>query len=191
MKTRPVFLSLSQLGWSSVFLGFALTPILIVGQATFEEIQNLALEGDASAQFTLGAIHDIGQGVPENNTEAAKWYRLSAEQGNAEAQYNLGVMYDTGEGVPENDAEAVRWHHLAAEQGNADAQYNLGVSYYIGEGVPQDYVHAYAWLGIALASGNEDALEEQLRLEQQMTSSQITEAQGLLTEIHQRIQDDR
>jgi len=155
MKIRPVFLSLSQLRWSSVFLGFALTPILIVGQATFEEIQNLALEGDASAQFNFGVIHDTGRGVPENNTEAAKWYRLSAEQGNAEAQYNLGV------------------------------------SYYIGEGVPQDYVHAYAWLGIALASGNEDALEEQLRLEQQMTSSQVTEARGLLTEIHERIQNDR
>jgi hypothetical protein len=191
MKTRPVFLSLNQLGWGSVFLSFALTPALTVGQTTFEEIRDLALGGDASAQFNFGVIHDTGRGVPENNFEAVKWYQLAAEQGNAEAQYNLGVMYDTGEGVPENDAEAVRWHHLAAEQGNAEAQYNLGVSYYIGEGVPQDYVHAYAWLGIALASGNEDALEEQLRLEQQMTSSQVTEAQGLLTEIHERIQNDR
>lgn len=186
-----MFPSLNQLGRCSVFLGFALTPALTVGQATFEEIRDLALGGNSSAQFNLGVIHDTGQGVPEDNIEAAKWYRLAADQGNPEAQYNLGVMYDTGEGVPENDAEAVRWHRLAAERGNAEAQYNLGVSYYIGEGVPQDYVHAHAWLSIALSSGNEDALEERLRLEQQMTAAQISEAQELLTEIHESIQKNQ
>ena len=65
------------------------------------------------------------------------------------------------------------------------------MSYYIGEGVPQDYVHAHAWLGIALSSGNEDALEERLRLEQQMTAAQISEAQELLTGIHESIQKNQ
>tara|TARA_B100000686_G_scaffold125141_1_gene132594 strand:- start:939 stop:1187 length:249 start_codon:yes stop_codon:yes gene_type:complete len=32
--------------------------------------------------------------------EAAKWYRLSAEQGDEAAQYNLGQMYYEGKGVP-------------------------------------------------------------------------------------------
>ena len=40
-----------------------------------------------------------GQGVPENGAEAAKWFRLAAEQGDAMGQYALGFMYDYGEGL--------------------------------------------------------------------------------------------
>ena len=61
-------------------------------------------------------MYDTGEGVPQNYTEAVRWYR-SAEQGDATAQFNLGLMYDTGEGIPQNDTEAVRWYRLAAEQG--------------------------------------------------------------------------
>ena len=83
-----------------------------------------------------------GEGVPENNDEAVKWYRLAAEQGHAKSQHRLGRMYSTGEGVSENDAEAVKWYRLAAEQGYAPAQLNLGDMYSVGNGVPQDYAEA-------------------------------------------------
>ena len=53
--------------------------------------------GDTSAQFNLGDMYDTGEGVPQDDAEAARWYRLAAEQGDADAQFNLGVMYDTGE----------------------------------------------------------------------------------------------
>ncbi len=43
-----------------------------------------------------------GYGVVTNDAEAARWYRLAAEQGNAKAQYNLGIMYVNGEGVPQD-----------------------------------------------------------------------------------------
>ena len=36
-----------------------------------------------------------GEGVPENDKTAVKWYTLAAEQGISDAQYNLGVMYDS------------------------------------------------------------------------------------------------
>ena len=65
-------------------------------------------------------MYDNGEGVPENDAEAVKWYRKAADQGYAKAQSNLGVMYDNGEGVPENDAEAVKWYRKAADQGYAD-----------------------------------------------------------------------
>ena len=71
----------------------------------------------------LGVMYDNGDGVPENDAEAVKWYRKAADQGHASAQYNLGVMYSNGEGVPENDAEAVKWYRKAADQGNAMAQH--------------------------------------------------------------------
>jgi len=40
-----------------------------------------------------------GRGVPEDDAEAVRWYRLAAEQGHAHAQYNLGVKYDNGDGA--------------------------------------------------------------------------------------------
>jgi TPR repeat protein len=39
-------------------------------------------------------MYDKGEGVPEDDKEAMKWYRLAAEQGYASAQSNLGVMYN-------------------------------------------------------------------------------------------------
>jgi len=51
----------------------------------------------ATAQFNLGLMYGS---VPQDDVEAAKWYRLAAEQGYAPAQANLGVMYRNGEGVP-------------------------------------------------------------------------------------------
>jgi len=74
----------------------------------------LAEQGDASAQFNLGVMYDNGWGVPQNYTEAAKWYRQAAEQGQADAQNNLGVMYLQGQGVPQDYTLAYSWLNLAA-----------------------------------------------------------------------------
>jgi len=52
-----------------------------------------------SAQYSLGVMYANGLGVPEDDAEAARWFRLAAEQGNALAQYNLGFIYDSGRGV--------------------------------------------------------------------------------------------
>ena len=52
-----------------------------------------AEQRNADAQSYLGDMYDRGQGVPEDDAEAVRWYRLAAEQGLASAQLNLGVMY--------------------------------------------------------------------------------------------------
>ena len=98
-------------------------------------LRPLATQGDAWAQTSLGFMYLNGQGVPRDDKEAIRWYRLAAAQGYALAQYNLGVMYNNGQGVPQDDKEAVRWYRLAAAQGNAEAQYNLGLMYATGRGV--------------------------------------------------------
>jgi len=36
------------------------------------------------------------RGVPQDDAEAAKWYRKAADQGHANAQFNLGLYYDLG-----------------------------------------------------------------------------------------------
>jgi hypothetical protein len=109
---------------------------------TLEVLRSRAEQGDARAQYNLGNMYADGDGVPEDDVEAVRWFRLAADQGLAEAQYNLGFLYATGEGVPEDDVEAVRWYRLAADQGLAEAQYNLGVLYGAGTGVTEDMSEA-------------------------------------------------
>ncbi|MYE36659.1 MAG: sel1 repeat family protein [Rhodobacteraceae bacterium] len=71
------------------------------------------------AQFNMGIMHERGEGVPENHAEAARWFRLAAEQGYAEAQYCLATMYESGEGVAWGYEEAIKWYEHAARQGHA------------------------------------------------------------------------
>jgi hypothetical protein len=44
-----------------------------------------AASSNAAAQCGLGFLYDKGDGVPQDYTQAAAWYRKSAEQGDAEA----------------------------------------------------------------------------------------------------------
>ena len=55
-----------------------------------------AEKGDASAQDNLGIMYKNGQGVPQDDKEAVKWYRMAAEQEDARAQTTLGVRYFNG-----------------------------------------------------------------------------------------------
>jgi uncharacterized protein len=74
--------------------------------------------GDARAQAALGFMYANGRGVPQNQVEAAIWYRRAADQGNPTAQYMLGLLYDKGMGVPQNDIEAYKWLNLAVAGAN-------------------------------------------------------------------------
>ncbi len=55
-----------------------------------------ALQGDAVAQYNLGWMYANGNGVPQDDAEAVKWYKKAAEQGDADAQFNLDIMYAVG-----------------------------------------------------------------------------------------------
>ena len=130
-----------------------LSPNVVAG------LQKATQEGDAEAQFKLGNAYLLGEGVPQDHHEAARWYRKAAEQGHAEAQYNLGIMYDDGKGVPQDYNEAIVWFRKSAEQGHAEAQYNLGIMYDDGKGVPQDYNEAIVWYRKAAEQGDAEARE--------------------------------
>src|SRR5712691_7758898 len=105
----------------------------------------LAQQGDARAQFLLGALYAQGHGVPQDYGAAAQWFRRAAEQGHVAAQFNLGVRYHEGRGVPHDPGRAAAWYRRAAQQGFARAQYNLGVLYIHGDGVPRDARQAAQW----------------------------------------------
>jgi len=74
----------------------------------------LADQGHASAQFLLGGMYALGQGVPQDYAETVRWYRKAADQGDARAQSFLGVMYANGHGVRQDYVQAHKWCNLAA-----------------------------------------------------------------------------
>ena len=73
-------------------------------------------QGDAGAQYNLGAAYRNGQGVSQDYAAAVSWYRKAANRGNASAQYNLGVMYRRGEGVRQDYVQAYKWFNLTASR---------------------------------------------------------------------------
>lgn len=77
--------------------------------------------GNIDAYYNLAIIHQHGDGVPLDYSEAMRWYRLAADQGDKVAQLQVGLMYQTGQGVAADADEAHRWftmhrrHHLHHE----------------------------------------------------------------------------
>ncbi len=92
--------------------------------------------------LTQGLACYYGLAVPQDYSEAVKWFRRAADLGQPEAHFYLGRCYADGQGVPKDVVEAVKWFRKAAEQGLAEAQFNLGISYAQGDGVAKDYVEA-------------------------------------------------
>ena len=114
----------------------------------------LATQGDARAQAILGVMYDNGRGVPQDDAEAVKWYRLAAEQSDAWAQNNLGVMYEYGQGLPQNFVASRMWYNLAASAGNEKAVANR--DRIAGKMLPADISEAQRRAGPCLASNYSD-----------------------------------
>ena len=109
--------------YSPAMLRFLLMCLLFLASPVhaendLEAVRKAAEQGHADAQFLLGLMYDVGEGVPENDAEAVRWYRKAAEQGDAPAQNNLGLMYGNGEGIPEDRVQAYVWFSIAAAQGD-------------------------------------------------------------------------
>jgi hypothetical protein len=81
-------------------------------EQAFPVCSKAAKQGDAEAQYNLGLMYHFGEGISQDYTEAAKWYRKAAKQGYADAQYNLCLMYYNGKGVQQDYAEAAKWYRL-------------------------------------------------------------------------------
>jgi TPR repeat protein len=53
----------------------------------------------ANAQYILASFYENGRGgLPRDDREVARLYKLAADQGDAEAQFSLGGFYESGRG---------------------------------------------------------------------------------------------
>jgi uncharacterized protein len=59
----------------------------------------LAEAGDAEAQFSMGHLYRMGEGVPRDPAIAADWFARAAAQGHGHAMLNLALMHEQGSGV--------------------------------------------------------------------------------------------
>ena len=124
------------------------------------ELLSDAEAGNAEAQYELGDIYERGEGVPADEQEAMKWYRMAADQGHALAGLNLirlvmsKAMDGSSQARERLRQEAAKWFRPAAEQGIDIAQIGLGYSYERGWGVPQDDREAVKWFRMAAEQGS-------------------------------------
>jgi localization factor PodJL len=122
-----------------------------------KSLADAATAGDANALFEIGARFTDGRGVKSDLTEAAKWYKLSADKGLATAQYRLANLLEKGTGVGRDLGKAVTYYKQAAEAGNASAMHNLAVLYASGAAGQPDYAAAVNWFSRAADLGVADS----------------------------------
>ncbi len=136
-------------------------------------LQYAAEEGHPVAQWKLGRMYAVGDGVAQNDLRAFDYFsriaNAHAEDSPAAPQAQivanafvaLGRYYLTG--IPETrvktDNERARemFAYAASYFGNADAQYNLARLYLNGIGTPKDPKYAARWLGLAAQKGQHQA----------------------------------
>jgi tetratricopeptide (TPR) repeat protein len=105
--------------------------------------------GSKDAQFQIGILYHIGEGVDINLEKAKGWYKLAAEQGHIKSKSNLGAIYQ----IEKNFNEAIKWYTFAAEEGEPGAQHNLALIYDLGIGVEPNKAEAIKWYKLSAELG--------------------------------------
>jgi TPR repeat protein len=181
-----------------------------VGAWKIREITKLAESGDACMQFLVGGYYDPQPGVwvdvaspidtQDHQTlmrQAAKWFRLAADQGHGFAQESLAGLYWSGAGVRQDYTEAAKWYRNAADQGLSCSQLQLGQMYQDSQGFTKNNVLAYMWMNLAstyeLGIGTDcsrSAVTSRSAIAAKMTPGQINEAQRLTREWKRQLSAD-
>lgn len=176
---KPVLLLAGVGALVGVTAWFALEPsnTAPVPEVPISLPQARAERGDAEAQLQLGMRYADGDGVIQNDKEAAKWFALAAQQGLSEAQYRYGLALLKGRGVVQDYRAAFSWIEKPAQHGYARAQYSLAELYRYGTGTEVDKARAYLWYNLAAAQGVEAAAKARDSLVWQLKPEQITAMQ--------------
>jgi len=117
-----------------------------------KKFSELARNGHAQSQFSLGLIYHLGRGVPKNIKKAYGLYKASALQDHPPAVNNLGMMYLNGEYVAKNQDIAFKLF-LRASADHAQAKDNLAQAYENGWGTDVDIDKAINFYELAGVQG--------------------------------------
>ena len=124
-------------------------------------------EDHLASQFALFASADAGCVTAQmccgflfrksNPEDAAKYFKLAADQGDAESQFRYGMMIHSGDSVEKDLVEAARYFKLAADQGNSGGQYFYGECLKSGDGVEKNEAEAVRYIKMAADQGDAPA----------------------------------
>ena len=90
-----------------------------------DSLRIVAERGIPGPQVMLGMKYLLGQDVPEDRAEAARWFLRAAEHGFAPAQSLIAGMYRDGDGVTQDDVAAYMWFGLAVAQASEETRSRL------------------------------------------------------------------
>src|SRR5580658_9801403 len=93
-----------------------------VETATLDQLRQFAAKGEPAAEYALGMRYASGEGVKQDDKEAASWFLKAAENGNVKAQATLGTRYWGGRGVPPSVTQAYFWTVLARAAGDQNSK---------------------------------------------------------------------
>lgn len=131
------------------------TPAHVIPIPSDTVLYYSAVRGDADAQAFVGLLYYDGEGgVPENYTEAVRWFRKSDKGNSPYGRYWLGVACSNGIGSTDRQGgsqmikQGIELIRTKAEKGDSLAQYWLGYAYQIGnvsDAGEEDYRNAIDW----------------------------------------------
>jgi len=124
-------------------------------QSAIIELTPFAEQGNAEAQYLLGASYANASPPEQDYFKAERWLKAAAEQGHTDAMVDiakLNLFYKKERDVK----KAVRWYMKAADRGHPEGQFMTG-TYYFSEdaGVEKDNVKAYMWWLLSAAKGHQ------------------------------------
>jgi len=166
-----------------IFLFVAIATFSGSAQTSYSvDLVKKARLGDAQAMADLAWCYAIGDGIPQDYSQAELWLsnankrgwsgtnawlqRLDkrekdllalAKKGDATAQNELGDIYLYFYGGNENQTKAVKWYKKSADSKDKKGLFKLGKCYYHGRGVKTDYKKAFSLFFRSASRGYDEA----------------------------------
>jgi len=157
-------------------IGIIFTFSLLLPLSSYADISSgvfrfqvkLAEQGNPEAQYKVGEMYEMGNGVQKDLPTALRWFEKAAAQKHKKAGYKLLYLDIKSNGL--NDYSKTQLGVLRQESasGNPDAQYYLGKMYATGVGVPKSLNNALTWLNKATFNGVAEAEHEAITVEEEL-----------------------
>jgi TPR repeat protein len=124
----------------------------------------IAKNGHHDALGYIGDIYRLGKLGKIDYSEAAKWYKLAADQDGAYEAYRLALLIKDGKGVPKNTRKAYKYFKKSADKRFSAAYFYVAYFLSEGEGVGKDLTAARNWYEKALAENPSSSIQNNLAL---------------------------
>lgn len=116
----------------------------------FQELQQVAKQGEPEAMYQLGILYLIGDGVTKSYQQGIRWVEDAAMQGYPDAQsMAANLRYKEAQENPDSYSKALLWYGAVAVSSHPnakEAQFIMGSMYKLGQGTDIDYELSKEWL---------------------------------------------